>query len=130
MISGSATLGKTTGRYDRGVAGRYALPLLFVHVHDGAPTDADVARLLREAMATGEAELAIESGHPADRIVELAQKRDATFVVVGNHGPRSSLLGSVSAEVARRSPCPVLVVPPGTDRVELALTPAAADVEN
>jgi Universal stress protein family len=37
------------------------------------------------------------------------------MVVVGSTGPRSPLLGSVSAEVSRRAPCPVVVVPPGAD---------------
>ena len=37
------------------------------------------------------------------------------MIVVGSHGPRSSLLGSVSADVSRRAPCPVVVVPPGAD---------------
>jgi hypothetical protein len=37
------------------------------------------------------------------------------LIVLGSTGPRSSLLGSVSAEVSRRAPCPVVVVPPGAD---------------
>jgi hypothetical protein len=39
-------------------------------------------------------------------------------LVVGSHGPRSSLLGSISAEVSRRAPCPVVVVPQGVDGIE------------
>jgi hypothetical protein len=35
------------------------------------------------------------------------------MIVVGSTGPRSSLLGSISADVSRRAPCPVVVVPPG-----------------
>jgi hypothetical protein len=42
----------------------------------------------------------------------VATERGASFLVVGNHGPRSSLLGSISADVSRRAPCPVIVVPP------------------
>jgi hypothetical protein len=37
------------------------------------------------------------------------------MIVVGSHGPRSSLLGSISADVSRRAPCPVVVVPPGAE---------------
>jgi hypothetical protein len=37
------------------------------------------------------------------------------MIVVGSTGPRSSLLGSISAEVSRRAPCPVVVVPHGAD---------------
>jgi nucleotide-binding universal stress UspA family protein len=109
---------------DDGVAGvarklaeRYDLPLSFVHVLRAADRNEDAARLLREATAPGNGELAIESGHPADRLVELAREQEASFLVVGNHGPRSSLLGSISADVSRRAPCPVIVVPPTAEAV-------------
>jgi nucleotide-binding universal stress UspA family protein len=55
----------------------------------------------------------VEVGHPADRLVAAAANANASLIVVGSHGPRSSLLGSVSADVTRRAPCPVVVVPPG-----------------
>jgi nucleotide-binding universal stress UspA family protein len=52
-------------------------------------------------------------GEPADAIVEAAEQIAADLVVVGrkSHGARRSELGSVSAAVARRAPCEVLVVP-------------------
>lgn len=96
----------------RELADRYELPVFFVHVLCGADGHEGAARLLREATAPGTGEIAIESGHPADRLVELAREREASFLVVGNHGPRSSLLGSISADVSRRASCPVVVVPP------------------
>ena len=105
------------------------MPLVFVHVHDPAGSDEDAARLLCDATAPWQGELVIESGHPADRLVELARKLDAAFLVVGNHGPRSSFLGSVSADVARRARCPVVVVPPGIDGTEMQVTPGDTDVE-
>ena len=45
----------------------------------------------------------------------VAEKEAASLIVVGSTGPRSSLLGSVSADVSRRAPCPVVVVAPGAD---------------
>jgi len=109
---------------DNGVAGvarklaeRYDLPLSFVHVLRVADGDEDAARLLLEATAPGTGELAIDCGHPADRLVERAREQNASFLVVGNHGPRSSLLGSISADVSRRAPCPVVVVPPTAEAV-------------
>jgi nucleotide-binding universal stress UspA family protein len=61
----------------------------------------------------------VEAGHPSDGLVAAAKKARAAMIVVGSTGPRSSLLGSVSADVSRRAPCPVVVVPPGADaRVE------------
>jgi nucleotide-binding universal stress UspA family protein len=81
----------------RELAERYESPLLYVHVlaEDGEMEQA--VRMLRNAVP-GSGELAIErSRHPADHLVELAEQRGASFLVVGNHGPRSSLLGSISA---------------------------------
>lgn len=99
-------------RVARELARRYELPLSFVHIIEGADGHENAARLLREATVPGNGELAIESGHPADRLVELARDRQASFLVVGNHGPRASSLGSISADVSRRASCPVVVVPP------------------
>ena len=101
----------------RRLARQFQSPLLFVSVVDAA-TDGqarDAGALLRHLVETStevEASWAVERGHPADRLVALATEHEASFLVVGNHGPRSSLLGSISADVARRAPCPVVVVPP------------------
>lgn len=57
----------------------------------------------------------VEYGHPADRLVATAKEQDAALIVVGSSGPRSSSLGSISADVSRRAPCPVVVVAPGAD---------------
>ena len=122
------TGGASVAAVARELAERYELPLLYVHVLDGADGDERVARLLRET-PSGYGDLAIESGHPADRLVQVAGEQRASFVVVGNRGPRSSLLGSVSADVSRRAPCPVIVVPPSADSVAPARVRAGANVE-
>jgi nucleotide-binding universal stress UspA family protein len=57
----------------------------------------------------------VDVGHPADRLLAAAADEDASLIVVGSTGPRSSPLGSISAEVSRRAACPVVVVPPGAD---------------
>ena len=99
----------------RVLAERYESPLLYVHVLDEDGEMEQAVRMLRNA-APGSGELAIERGHhPADRLVELAEQRGASFLVVGNHGPRSSALGSISADVSRRAPCPVIVVSPAAE---------------
>jgi hypothetical protein len=51
-----------------------------------------------------------------DDLVAVAADGNASMIVVGSHGPRSSLLGSISAEVSRRAPCPVVVVLPGSEQ--------------
>jgi nucleotide-binding universal stress UspA family protein len=60
--------------------------------------------------------LRIEIGDPAERLVAIAEEYGAAMVVVGSRGRgpiKRALLGSVSAALLARSPCPVLVVPPG-----------------
>jgi nucleotide-binding universal stress UspA family protein len=101
----------------RELARRFQRPLLLVTViaADADKTTREAAEaLLQHTIETSsdvDASWTIEEGHPADRLVALASEREASFVVVGNHGPHSSLLGSVSADVSRRAPCPVVVVP-------------------
>jgi nucleotide-binding universal stress UspA family protein len=61
-----------------------------------------------------EAEEEILEGDPAERLVELAQARDAALIVVGSRGlgaVKGALLGSVSSAVLHRAGRPVLVVP-------------------
>ena len=41
-------------------------------------------------------------GDPADRLVAAAVETNASLIVVGSHGPRSSSLSSISAEVSKR----------------------------
>src|SRR4051812_44646939 len=64
---------------------------------------------------------AVEPGHPADRLAAVAKRREAAMIVVGSTGPRSSLLGSISADVSRRAPGPVAVAPPGGEAKANAL---------
>ena len=102
---------------------RVGLGLVFICVvEDGAhePKIGAIAARL-ERISSGVTELdcgagwLVDIGHPADRLVAAAATEKASMIVVGSTGPRSSLLGSISAEVSRRAPCPVVVVPPGAD---------------
>ncbi len=102
----------------RGLAERYALPLVYVHVLGDGVGGGETTTPSSSATVHDDEVLVIDGGHPADRLVALAEEQRASFLVVGNHGPRSSLLGSVSADVARRAPCPVLIVPPTAHRAE------------
>lgn len=55
----------------------------------------------------------VEYGHPAGRIVEVAQEENADLIVLGAQGTSlmaEVLLGSVTAEVLRRATIPVLVL--------------------
>lgn len=68
------------------------------------------AAMFRERAVVVQTALVI--GRPADMIVDEAQRFHADLVVMGSRGRRrvaATLLGSVSAEVVDRAPCPVLV---------------------
>jgi nucleotide-binding universal stress UspA family protein len=109
------------------VAGRLSrklgLRLVFVRVVDEASADEDTGAIAErlERLTHGASEdvadtqWLVEVGHPADRLVAAAADTNASMIVVGSHGPRSSLLGSISADVSRRATCPVVVVPPGAE---------------
>jgi hypothetical protein len=105
------------------LAGELGLRLVFVRVVDPDAPDAQVSAIAErlERLSAGASDVdcgaawVVEVGHPADRLVMAANDAGATMIVVGSGGPRSSLLGSISADLTRRAPCPVVVVPPGAD---------------
>jgi len=85
-----------------------------------AVTDAAVAQIERELdraaltlRAPGrDVETVTVLGRVADAIVEEAESSKADLIVVGSRGRhelKSALLGSVSAEVVDRAPCPVII---------------------
>ena len=72
--------------------------------------------LAREIEAADTDDVSVEGrvvpGPPADALIQ--QGRDANLLVVGTRGLggfRELILGSVSDQVARHSPCPVVIVP-------------------
>jgi nucleotide-binding universal stress UspA family protein len=115
---------KGAARVARGLSAQLGLRLVFVRVVDGDSPDREIsvaaARLQQLAECATDVDCGahwlVEVGDPADRLVAVAKKEAASLIVVGSTGPRSSLLGSISAEVSRRAPCPVVVVAPGADR--------------
>lgn len=59
----------------------------------------------------------VESGNPAAAIVDVAKNWRADLIVMGSHGRgkvAGILMGSVSQDVLRQAPCPILVAPPNT----------------
>lgn len=110
-------------RVARGLSSKLGLEFVFVRVLEaGSPAErvnATADRLEHLSDSASEvdcgAHWVVDVGHPADRLVAAAAENDASLIVVGCHGPRSSLLGSISAEVSRRASCSVVVVSPGAD---------------
>jgi nucleotide-binding universal stress UspA family protein len=125
---------KGAARVARGLSSKLGLGLVFLRVVDSGASkeklSAITERLERDCGAVsateGGARWLVDSGHPAERLVAAAAAEEASMIVVGSTGPRSSLLGSISAEVSKRAPCPVVVVPPGAD---LAATGQGRDGE-
>jgi nucleotide-binding universal stress UspA family protein len=114
---------KGAARVARGLSNELGLGLVFLRVVERGASKERVSaiteRLERVCGAVSEvgngARWVVDEGHPAERLVAAASAEEASMIVVGSTGPRSSLLGSISAEVAKRAPCPVVVVPPGAD---------------
>lgn len=115
---------KGAARVARGLSAQLGSRLVFVRVVEGASPEQEIsaaaARLQQLAECATDvdcgAQWLVEVGHPVDRLVAVAEREGASLIVVGSTGPRSSLLGSISADVSRRAPCPVVVVAPGADR--------------
>ena len=114
---------KGAARVARGLSAQLGLPLVFVRVVDDGSAAGEITavaeRLQQLAESTTDVDCGahwlVEVGHPADCLVAVAEKEAASLIVVGSTGPRSSLPGSISADVSRRAPCPVVVVAPGAD---------------
>jgi nucleotide-binding universal stress UspA family protein len=120
---GGSESGKRAVRLARSLSSELGFRLVFVRVVEpGSPHEkisAVAERLGRLSECTTEVDCGagwlVDVGHPADRLVAAAVDESASFIVVGSGGPHSSSPGSILAEVSRRAPCPVVVVPPGAD---------------
>jgi nucleotide-binding universal stress UspA family protein len=114
---------KGAARFARALGSELGLGVIFVRAVDRKAADAEVTAITErlESLCAGVngtdcgAAWALEVGHPADALAAAAKKAQAAMIVVGSTGSRSSLLGSVSADISRRAPCPVVIVPPGAD---------------
>jgi nucleotide-binding universal stress UspA family protein len=114
---------KRAARVARALSAKLGLRLVFVRVAESGAEGARISAVCErlQELAAGVTEVdrgaswLVEVGRPADRLVSAAHDAAATMIVVGSTGPWSSARGSVSAEVSRRAPCPVVVVPPGSD---------------
>ena len=111
---------KRAARVARGLSSMLGFRLVFVHVveagspHEKITAIAERLQHLTEGCTEVDcgASWLVDVGHPVDRLIAAAADEEASFIVVGSQGTRSSLLGSISAELSRRAPCPVVVVPP------------------
>ncbi|HEY7560641.1 MAG TPA: universal stress protein [Gaiellaceae bacterium] len=114
---------KRAARVACALAGELRLRLVFVSVLEPDTPAARVSAIAErlERLTAGATDVdcgatwLVETGHPADCLVAVAREIDGAMIVVVSTGPRSSLPGSISADLTRRAPCPVVVVPPGAE---------------
>jgi len=75
------------------------------------------AVLIQGGIAPGRLETLVREGVPAEELVKVASARQVACVVLGHRGSALPqwmlrlLLGSTTAQVLRRAPCPILLVP-------------------
>ena len=98
------------------VPGASGVPGAYDELHESALADADelLDRTIEVLGLPEDAERRVELDDPIDGLVTACEEEDADLVVVGSHGRgriTSALLGSVSAGVVGRAPCPVAIVP-------------------
>jgi nucleotide-binding universal stress UspA family protein len=76
---------------------------------------ATLATVAEDAGIGATADLKVLAGDPARALIEETKgAEDASLIVVGSRGQgaiRSAILGSVSSQLVREAPCPVVVVP-------------------
>jgi nucleotide-binding universal stress UspA family protein len=107
-----------------GLAAAGARRITLLHVLDARGEPPELAAIDRdrlEAMKTrlaarggAEVEVAVRAGKPYQAIVATARETDAHLIVMGSQGRGfvpELFLGSVSHQVARHAPAPVLLVP-------------------
>jgi len=115
-------------RYGEALADLYGADLSLVHVvrelmvpmeYEVEMPDMDVEDVRARAetalkdVSEREHRVFVSSGHPARRLVELAEDHHADLLVIATHGRtglRRVLLGSVAEQVIRQAPCPVFTV--------------------
>jgi nucleotide-binding universal stress UspA family protein len=89
-------------------------------LRDKAESDCDAGRQILAAQGFPVKTLTV-MGEPASAILDLAEAEKPDVVVVGSHGKsgiQRFLLGSVSEQVVRYSPCSTLVIKPPRDASE------------
>ena len=117
-LGAQLTLVHVTPTQERGSGGQVPLrrrPGRFRRSPELAFSEAeDAFNSLSSEVAAASLEREVRLGEPAVVLAEVAADCDAELIVVGSRGRgawRSAVLGSVSSDVARLAPCPVMIVP-------------------
>jgi nucleotide-binding universal stress UspA family protein len=60
-------------------------------------------------------ETRVELGHPADKILEVAQQEEIDLIIMGTHGRRGverAVFGSVAFKMVQSAPCTIVIIHP------------------
>lgn len=96
--------------------GEAPMPVTYREMHAALRAHAtrDLADLIGEEVKNAvPANSSVDIGNPAPLIVGVAERLKADVIVISTHGRtgfKHALLGSVTEQVVRHAPCPVLVV--------------------
>lgn len=100
--------------------------ILSIATNEDAQPAADAVNAASALLPPGptQIETVVRSGHPADEILRTAGELPAELLVIGARGHSALaalLLGSVSDQVLRQAPCPVLVARSGMETLRRVL---------
>ncbi len=91
-------------------------PAIIWNTLDDDKRKVNVHQFLEKALNKPEYEginIHVEIGHPAEKIVDFSQEKNADLIIIPTHGRqgiRRFMLGSVAERVIRIAHCPVLVL--------------------
>jgi nucleotide-binding universal stress UspA family protein len=99
----------------------WGVPPVAASVPEAAGREVDAARRLREELRAqliaSQVEIEFRNGPPSRCILAIAAERKAALIVLGCRGVgtlRAAVFGSVTDEIVRKAPCPMVIVPPAT----------------
>jgi nucleotide-binding universal stress UspA family protein len=88
--------------------------------------EAKITEALADAGAGDGADRALLEGNPVECLLKAAEETDLLVTGARGQGTVRKALGSVSTQLARQSPCPVLVTPPGAKAPAVTAASAGA----
>ena len=92
-----------------------------------------LAEVGRETALQVPCETLAQSGAAADMVVKIAKDRQVDWIVIGTKGADNvpeALVGSVAAEVAQKTTCPLIIIPQGIGYKPVTKIVLAADFHN
>ncbi len=103
--------GKTAAEWAAPVAEKLGAEMVIVHARGMIESEAHAQQVAESVHP----DALVVDGDPVSALLRVAAERGAMMIVVGRRGSGTNpalLLGSTSHQLAERSPCPVVIIPP------------------